>query len=433
MVASQHHRGTVDFMGPYQRRIIDDELDELFPQLPAVLLDGPKGVGKTSTAEQRCVRVRRLDVEAERQVVAANPAVISGDDRPLLLDEWQRVHATWDAVRRLVDEDPSGGQFILTGSAPTKESHSGAGRITSMRMRPLTLPERGVCEPSVSLAALLGGDVDVGGRTDVALADYVAEMVAGGFPGLRHLEGRALTRQLDSYLERIASHDLPEAGFALRRPVTVMAWLHAYAAATGTTASWEKIRTHAQVSADAHPAKTTTQPYIELLTALRILDPVPAWIPSNNHLGVLTQAPCHHLADPALAARLVKRSATRLLRGEGPSPVQPRDGGFLGGLFESLATLSVRVFAQASDARVHHLRTEKGRREVDLIVETDDGVIGIEVKLAAAVDDADVRHLIWLRDKLGDECIDTVVLHTGPEAYRRTDNVAVVPLALLGP
>ncbi len=433
MVASQHHRGTVDFMGPYQRRIIDDELDELFPQLPAVLLDGPKGVGKTSTAEQRCVRVRRLDVEAERQVVAANPAVISGDDRPLLLDEWQRVHATWDAVRRLVDEDPSGGQFILTGSAPTKESHSGAGRITSMRMRPLTLPERGVCEPSVSLAALLGGDVDVGGRTDVALADYVAEMVAGGFPGLRHLEGRALTRQLDSYLERIASHDLPEAGFALRRPATVMAWLHAYAAATGTTASWEKIRTHAQVSADAHPAKTTTQPYIELLTALRILDPVPAWIPSNNHLGVLTQAPCHHLADPALAARLVKRSATRLLRGEGPSPVQPRDGGFLGGLFESLATLSVRVFAQASDARVHHLRTEKGRREVDLIVETDDGVLGIEVKLAAAVDDADVRHLIWLCDKLGDECIDTVVLHTGPEAYRRTDNVAVVPLALLGP
>ena len=109
MVASQDHLGTVDFMGPYQRRIIDDELDELFPQLPAVLLDGPKGVGKTSTAEQRCVRVRRLDVEAERQVVAANPAVISGDDRPLLLDEWQRVHPTWDAVRRLVDADSTGG------------------------------------------------------------------------------------------------------------------------------------------------------------------------------------------------------------------------------------------------------------------------------------------------------------------------------------
>ena len=218
MVASQDHMGTVDFMGPYQRRIIDDELDELFTQLPAILLDGPKGVGKTSTAEQRCVTVRRLDVEAERQVVAADPSVIAGDARPLLLDEWQRVHPTWDAVRRLVDADSTGGQFILTGSAPTKESHSGAGRITSMRMRALTLPERGVAETSVSLAALLGGNGDVGGRTEIALADYVAEMVAGGFPGLRHLEGRALTRQLDSYIERIASHDLPEAGFAVQRP-----------------------------------------------------------------------------------------------------------------------------------------------------------------------------------------------------------------------
>ncbi len=423
----------VTFTGSYQRRIIDNELDELFPQLPAVLLDGPKAVGKTSTAKQRCVTIRRLDVEAERQVVAADPSVISGDARPLLLDEWQRVHPTWDVVRRLVDEDQRGGQFLLTGSVPTRESHSGAGRITSMRMRPLTLPERGIETPSVSLATLLAGGRAVSGRTEIALADYVEEMIKGGFPGLRHLDGRALTRQLDNYLERITSHDLREAGFAVQRPATVMAWLRAYAAATGTTASWEKIRTSATVAADAHPAKTTTQPYIELLTALRILDPLPAWVPSNNHLGTLTQSPCHYLADPALAARLVKRSATRLLSGDAPRPVQPRDGGFLGGLFEHLATLSVRVFAQASDATVHHLRTEKGRREVDLIVESDDGIIGIEVKMAASIDGTDVRHLTWLRDKLGDECIDTVVLHSGPEAYRRPDGIAVVPLALLGP
>jgi len=424
--------GTVRFTGEYQRRVIDDELDELFVQLPAVLLDGAKGVGKTSTAEQRCTAMRRLDVEAERQVVASDPAVLSTDARPLLIDEWQRVPATWDAVRRLVDEDPRGRQFLFTGSAPTTVSHSGAGRITSMRMRPLTLSERGVEAPSVSLASLLRGDGTVSGRTQVALPEYVAEMVSGGFPGLRHLEGRALTRQLDSYIERIASHDLREAGLAVQRPATVMAWLRAYAAATGTTASWEKIRMAATVATDAHPARTTTQPYIELLTALRILDPVPAWLPSNNHLGALTQSPCHHLADPALAARLVKRSATRLLRGDAPEPAQPRDGGFLGGLFESLAALSVRVFAQACDAQVHHVRTQMGRHEVDFVVESDDGVLGVEVKLASVIDTRDVRHLHWLRDKLGDECIDTVVLYAGPEAYRRTDGVAVVPLALLG-
>ena len=94
----------------YLARTIDVELDELLPLAPAIALDGPKGVGKTSTAEQRCATVRRLDVEAERQVVAADPSVISSDDRPLLLDEWQRVHPTWDAVRRLVDQDHSGGQ-----------------------------------------------------------------------------------------------------------------------------------------------------------------------------------------------------------------------------------------------------------------------------------------------------------------------------------
>lgn len=423
----------LSFLDTYQRRVVDDELDELLPHLPAVLLDGPKGVGKTATAEQRCAVRRRLDVEAERQVVEADASIISRDATPLLLDEWQRVPAVWNVVRRLVDDDSSGGRFLLTGSAPSLQTHSGAGRITSMRLRPLTLVERGVEEPTVSLAAMLSGQAEIRGRTEIELGRYVEEMVAGGFPGLRHLTGRALTRQLDSYIERITDHDLVEAGLAVRRPATVIAWLRAYAAATGTTASWEKIRTAAVTATDAPPARSTTQPYIELLTALRILDPVPAWLPSNNHLGALVATPRHHLADPALAARLVKRTATQLLQGHGPEPVRPRDGGFLGGLFESLAALSIWVFAQASDADVYHLRTRSGRREVDFIVESDAGVIGVEVKLSSAVSDADVRHLRWLREMTGRECLDTVVLHTGPEAYRRADGVAVVPLALLGP
>ena len=184
---------------------------------------------------------------------------------------------------------------------------------------------------------------------------------------------------------------------------------------------------------DAPPARSTTQPYIELLTALRILDPLAAWSPSHNHLGALAARPRHFLADPALAARLVKRNATQLLAGDAPPTIQPRDGGFLGALFESFAALSVRVFAQACDASVHHLRTQNGRHEVDLIIEGDTGVLGIEVKLASVVGDDGVKHLLWLREQLGDECVDTMVLHTGPEAYRRPDGVAVVPLALLGP
>ncbi len=412
---------------------MDDELDDLFPHLPAILIDGPKGVGKTSTAVQRCVSVRRLDVTAEEQIVRADPTLIGFDPTPLLIDEWQRVPGIFDVVRRLVDTQPTGGRFLLTGSAPTTQTHSGAGRITTLRMRPLTLPERGIVVPTVSTASLLAGTGTVHGRTTFGLRDYVDEILAGGYPGMRGMDSRALQRQLDSYLDRIVDHDLAETGFIVRRPATVMAWLRAYAAATGTAASWEKIRDAATSGISDKPAKTTTMPYIELLTMLRILDPVAAWVPSNNHLQALTQQPKHHLADPALAARLVRRTATQLLQGNAPEPIVPRDGGFLRGAFESLAALSLRTFAQRCDARVYHLRTDGGRHEVDFIVESDNGIIGFEVKLASSIDNQDVRHLLWLREQTGAECIDLAVLNTGPEAYRRPDGIAVIPLALLGP
>lgn len=152
-----------------------------------------------------------------------------------------------------------------------------------------------------------------------------------------------------------------------------------------------------------------------------------------NHLHRLTEGPKHHLADPALAVRLLGLDTKALLAGEEGRVTVPRAGVLLGGLFESLATLSVRVFAQHSEARVSHLRTYGGEHEVDLIVETGSGdVVALEVKLSATIDDPDVRHLHWLEGKIGKHLLDKVVLCTGPRAYRRPDGVAVVPLALLG-
>lgn len=420
------------FTGPYKRRVIDEELDDLFDQLPAILLDGPKGVGKTATALQRCKGVRRLDQGADRTLIGSDPYVIGGDPRPTLVDEWQRVPPVFDTVRRLVDEGAGGGSFLLTGSAPTGQTHSGAGRIVTMRMRPLSIFERYDQGDIVSLRGLMQGGSKVRGRCPLGLRDYVHEITASGFPGVRQHGERSVHRHLDSYLQRIVDHDLPELGFAARQPATMMSWLRAYGAATSTTASWEKIRNAATSVSAEMPAKSTTTPYVELLTHLRILDPLFAWMPSRNHLSSLTMAPKHHLADPALAARLVKRSAAQLIQGE-DSQLIPRDGTFLGGLFESLTALSVRTFAQNCDADVSHLRTQAGRHEVDFIVEGSEGVLGIEAKLTGAVGDRDVRHLLWLREKLGDECVGLVVLNTGPEAYTRRDGVSVVPLGLLGP
>lgn len=423
---------TVSFTGTtYVRRIVDDELDEVFPQLPAILLDGAKGVGKTETAKRRCRTIRRLDIGPERDIVAADPSIVEHDRPPVLVDEWQRVPSVLDAVRRLVDADTSGERYLLTGSLPSGSTHSGAGRIATVRMRPLALSERLAITDGVSLGALLGGDARLSGRCALTLRDYTDEVVRGGFPGMRHLSGRALTTQLDSYLERIVDHDLPGAGFQVKRPATVAAWLRSYAAVVGTTASWEKIRNAAAAGNGTKPAKTTAAPYIELLTALRILDPLPAWMPANNHLSALTEAQKHYLADPALAARLVRLGATRLLAGSTPGTAVPRNGAYLGALFESLAVLSVRTLAQRHDARTYHLRTRGGRHEVDMIIEGSNGFIGVEVTLASSITWGDVSHLLWLRDQLPDECRDLVVLTTGPEAYRRRDGIAVIPLGLL--
>lgn len=440
---TEHSRTIVDRIGlrdavqPYVRRTIDDELNVLLPELPAVALEGAKGVGKTQTALRRATTVHRLDDPAVAAIARADPRRMLAGDPPVLVDEWQRVPETWDLVRRAVDQDATGGRFLLTGSALPEHAptHSGAGRIVGLRMRPMSLVERGVDEPTVSLRDLLSGRRDsVTGTTDVTLETYTQQIVASGFPGLRHLTGRPLRAQLDGYLQRIVEHDIEESGLRVRRPDTLRRWLTAYAAATATTASYEKIRDAATSGIGDKPAKTTTGPYVEVLERLWILDRVDAWLPTRTPLSRLSASPKHHLVDPALATRLLGVGVDALLDGREPGPPVPRDGTLLGALFESLVTQSVRTYAQLAEAQVRHLRTYSGRREVDLIVERDDGrAMALEIKLARTATEHDTRHLTWLQGQLGDDLLDAAIITTGPDAYRRPDGIAVVPAALLGP
>jgi uncharacterized protein len=420
----------------YTNRLVDRLLDELQPHLAAMSLFGPKGVGKTATARRRARSVLALDLQEDVDRIRADPGLLTTLPGPLLVDEWQRWPEAWDRVRRAVDDGAEPGRFLLTGSSAPRGAHvhSGAGRIAGMRMRPMSLVERGVGPPTVSLGAMLRGDATVGGETDVVLGDYVEEITRSGLPAVRRAPTERLRRvALDTYLANIVQREFPEQGFAVRRPEALRAWLAAYAAASSSVAKYSEILDAATPNEGDKPAKKTTVGYREALSGLWLIDPTPAWSPVGSHLARLSQASKHQLADPALAARLLNLDARSLTGGHAGTGIR-RDGSMLAALFESLVTLNVQVYAPLHEAEVAHLRDWNGRREVDLIVTGLGGrVVALEVKLRATVDDDDVRHLLWLREQLGDGLADAAVITTGRHAYRRRDGVAVVPAALLGP
>jgi predicted AAA+ superfamily ATPase len=426
----------------YRRRIIDDELDDYLQAASqvtvAVALEGARAIGKTSTAGERAATRYDLDDDPQLAVVEADVGRALAQPAPVLIDEWQHHPPVWDRVRRAVDDRDPPGPFLLTGSVAPKGTgvHTGAGRIVAMRMRPLSLAERWPDVATVSLRELLeGGRPPVAGVSPFALEDYTEELFKSGFPGLRDLPVRLRRAQLDSYIERIIDKDFPDLGHQPRNPAALRRWMLAYAAATATSTSWEKVRDAATGGDSEKPARTTVLPYRDVLERLYVLDPLPGWKPTRNHIARLTEPPKHHLADPALATTLLGLDRGRLLAGEEPGIALPRDGTFLGALFESLVTQSVRVYAQSAEARVGHLRTFAGEREIDVIVERGDGrVLAMEVKLRPVPNDRDVAHLRWLREQIGDDLLDAVVVTTGREAYRRPeDGIAVVPAALLHP
>ncbi len=420
----------------YGRRIIDATLDELLPELPALAIQGPKGVGKTATAEQRASRVFRLDDPEDAELLVAAPKAILETARPTLIDEWQRVPSSWDLVRRAVDANPTGGQFLLTGSSIPKDApaHSGAGRIVDLRMRGLSIAERAIETPTVSFANLFGGSAEIAGRTSVLLPEYVTEIIASGFPAIRQLSARARRLSLDGYLSRMLEHEVIERGVGTRQPDQLRRWLTSYARATASTAAFAVISERAGEADGGVPApRSTVNRYRDVLTQFWMLDELP---PTDIHLtGIrLGSTAKHFIADPALAARLMNLDEDRLLSGAARQTLLgPQDHTTLGALFEALVTFSLNTYAQAADSRLTHLRTRDGDHEIDAIARRHDGrTLAFEVKLKGTPDAKDVRHLLWLKRQLGDDLSDMVVVTAGQNAYRRPDGVAVVPLALLG-
>ncbi len=396
----------------------------------AVVIEGPKACGKTATARQVAASEVLLDVDINaRRAIAVDPSLVLEGPTPRLFDEWQIEPEIWNHIRRTIDDRSMPGQFILTGSAVPADDltrHTGAGRITRLRMRPMSLFETGQSTGVISLADLFEGDFRPSPDSGSTVADIAREIAVGGWPGLR---GRAVGDVLlavRDYLEEIARVDVGRVGERRHDPARVLRLLASLARNVATHAAATTLARNTGGS-DASLKDDTVREYLNALERLMVVEDQPAWAPHLRSRHRLRLAPKRHFVDPSLAVAALRATPDRLLG----------DLESLGFLFESLVVRDLRIYGQARDAQVSQYRDDGGL-EVDAIVEAGDGRwMAFEVKLGHGQIDQAAANL-----KRFAERVDTAsngaaallgVIVAGGYGYLREDGVAVIPIGALGP
>lgn len=409
-----------DMAAAYVARMIDPLLVDLMRELPAIMLTGPRATGKTTTARRHAASVIRLDLPAEAAAFQADPdAALKGLKEPILLDEWQLAPGVLGAVKRAVDDDPRAGRYLLTGSVRADmdaETWPGTGRVVRLAMHGMTVAElQG--SPGVSFVdSLLEPDALELPDERPDLRGYVELALRSGFPeAALKLSGAARVRWLESYVEQLVTRDTEQLDGG-RDPARLRRYFEALTLNTaGVTA-------HNTVYENAGINRKTAVAYDQLLKNLLVLDLVPAW--TSNRLKRLVRLPKNYLTDVGLVVGALGIDVNAVMR----------DGDILGRTLETFVASQLRAHITASRfrPRLFHLRTEGGRRELDMIVELGaQRVIGIEVKANSAPTRNDARHLEWLREELGDRFVRGLVLHTGPRPYDLAERVSALPICTL--
>lgn len=420
-------------MDKYMPRIMDELLKRELESFGAVLLTGPKWCGKTTTAKQIAKSVLKMDSPDEQenylQLADIKPSLLLEGEHPRLIDEWQMAPQLWDAIRHDVDEKSTEGLYILTGSTSvdeTKIRHSGAGRISRLKMYTMSLYESEDSNGSVSLYDLMDNSLNVVAKSDLTIEDYAYLIVRGGWPSTIGKSDTVVRRQIAGYCDAIVKSDISAVDGVSRDERKVSSLLRSYARHTATQAPKTTIQKDVSMNNETMHINTLDS-YLNALNRLFVIDDVPAWSPWLRSKTTIRTADTRHFTDPAIAAYFMQAYPQTLLG----------DMNTFGLLFESLVVRDLRIYAKAHYGHISHYRDNNGL-EADIIIHFPDGRwAAAEVKLGSKQVDAGARNLLALKEKIDASKTpepSLLMIVTGTQyAYTRSDGVVVVPLGCLKP
>lgn len=419
----------------YKHRIADGILEKKLRSKGAVLIEGPKWCGKTTTAEQQARSILYMDnpasFESNLQMAEIDPGILLEGDTPRLVDEWQLAPKLWDTMRFEVDHRRQVGQFILTGSAvPSDEEsmkHSGTGRFSWLTMRPMSLYESGESNGKVSLSHLFESRENIVATNSLRIDDIAFLICRGGWPFACSLQGDAALAQAFDYVDAVIKKDVSRVDGTNRNMTTTRLLMRSYARNQGSQATIGTIVADMMTNDENEIGGKTAGSYLDALRKIFVIEDSEAWNPNLRSKTAIRTANTRYFIDPSIGTAVL---------GLGPK-VLINDLNTMGLFFETLCVRDLRIFADALDGQVFHYRDKSGL-ECDAVIHLRNGRYGlVEIKLGGdRLINEGASNLLALVDKINTDKMKEpsflmVLTGTGDFAYRRKDGVYVVPIGCL--
>lgn len=422
-------------MKEYNYRIVDSLLQDKLEAKGAVLIEGPKWCGKTTTATQKAASILHMDNPTEKDqnltLAKLNPLRLLKGAVPRLIDEWQIAPTLWDSIRYEVDQREEMGQFILTGSAvpaDTKEiNHSGTGRFSWLMMRPMSLYESKESTGEISLKELFDENTNIDGENPNDIEKLAFLICRGGWPGAIDLKEKPALQQAFDYLDGVVKSDINRADGIEKNEERVRRIMRSLARNQGSQTPTTAIANDILANDSSSVNEDTVQTYIKALKKIFVIEDMPAWNPNLRSKSAIRTSDTRYYVDPSIASASL---------GLGPDDLL-NDLNTFGLLFETLCVRDLRIFAESLNGSVYHYRDNTGL-ECDAVIHLRNGKYGlIEIKLGGdSLIEEGAKSLKKLKD-----CIDTtkmnkpsflmVLTGIGKYAYKREDGVLVVPIGVL--